>query len=258
MKYPLIGLTGLAGAGKSTVAQHLWMRGYERHRFAETLKAMIQALLMRIAPQHLRMMDKLVWVNSRIDGADKETALPLIHQIVDYGEGDPGPSPITARYLMQTLGTEWGRKVIHPNFWVHIAMAGLKPDVPAVFDDVRFPNEADAIRARGGLIVRIVNPRLTLSPTAHVSEQFAVEGCADYTIVNSGTLSDLRTAVDAFLYAFGIQPSPTQPLTVSPLIPAPSPAGSCPQSDGDDGAPAEAERLPAPSHGGGLRQTFRD
>lgn len=98
----------------------------------------------------------------------------------------------TVRELMQLVGTDAIRKVIHEDAWVNALMADYKPklatiiskDCPrqGVYDvtesdelqygkigniypdwvitDVRFPNEYDAIKQRDGIIIRVNRPIL--------------------------------------------------------------------------------------------------
>ena len=60
---------------------------------------------------------------------------------------------------MQTLGTEWGRNMIGPDVWVRLTMHRvddlLASGVNVIIDDVRFDNEAEAIRERDGQIVTL-------------------------------------------------------------------------------------------------------
>ena len=70
------------------------------------------------------------------------------------------PGAPTARRLLQTIGTEWGRGCVHPDLWTCIAMCdvGLALREGAdiiVFDDVRFEEEAQAIRDSGGVVVHV-------------------------------------------------------------------------------------------------------
>lgn len=71
----------------------------------------------------------------------------------------------TPRYAMQKLGTEFGRQMIGENIWVNAAMQ--KADLQSlvfgngvVFDDVRFDNEAAAIREAGGIVIEVSKPDL--------------------------------------------------------------------------------------------------
>jgi hypothetical protein len=81
-----------------------------------------------------------------------------------------GQDMLTPRTLMQLLGTESGREIIHPNIWVNALFADYKSgyvehgvgwvetedDYPNwIITDVRFPNEAQAIKDRGGIVIRV-------------------------------------------------------------------------------------------------------
>lgn len=140
----IIGFAGRAGAGKTTAAQHLVQHhGFERVRFAGPLKAMMRAL---------------GCTEEEVDGARKEMPCDLLG----------GRTP---RQAMQWLGTEWGREMIAPDLWTRAweyAAAG-KPRV--VVDDVRFPNEVEAVRRLGGVVVQLVAPMNQSAMFAsHVSE----------------------------------------------------------------------------------------
>jgi len=75
----------------------------------------------------------------------------------------------TPRLMLQLLGTEAGRQIIHPNIWVNALFADYKP-IPLwgrestqisespkwIITDVRFPNnEGRAISTRGGLLIGV-------------------------------------------------------------------------------------------------------
>lgn len=174
-----IGFCGPAGAGKSTAAERLVKRWrFERVRFAGPLKAMMLAL--GLDPE-------------QVDGALKEEPTPLLC----------GRTP---RQAMQWLGTEWGRDLIGAGFWIEAWRAAVER-VPLqkpwrnranliVADDVRFANEAKAIRDRGGLIIRIVRPGAGSSSGGdHASERLEFE--PDRVIQNSGDLAAFHAELDA-------------------------------------------------------------
>lgn len=142
----LIAFTGLAGSGKSTAAQHLVKNnGFQRLRFAGPLKDMMRALGL---------------TEAEIEGDRKETPCELLG----------GKTP---RYAMQTIGTEWGRDLIASDLWIrafNAALAKVPEGVPVVVDDCRFPNEADAIVAAGGVLVRVVRPGAGAGAAGHSSE----------------------------------------------------------------------------------------
>ena len=176
----LIGLAGYAGSGKSTVATMLYEEhGFARARFAGPLKAMMAALL-------------------KDSGADDET----IHELIE-GANKNHPSiwlnGISPRVAMQTLGTEWGRVLMGEDFWIELAARKIErfrrryPSVPMVFEDVRFVNEADLIRAKGGIVLRVDRPG-TGPVNTHASDAPAL--AIDGRIVNDGPLSVLAARVD--------------------------------------------------------------
>jgi hypothetical protein len=167
----VVAFTGLAGAGKSTAALHLVERhGYQRIRFAGPLKSMLAALGLS---------------GAEIDGDRKEVPSDLLC----------GKTP---RWAMQTLGTEWGRDIIGVDLWIRAWRAAVDRTLPGscvVVDDLRFPNEAAAIRAVGGIIVRVDRPGAGAGAAGHVSEGQALP--ADQSISNSGSIDQLTIAVDA-------------------------------------------------------------
>lgn len=68
-----------------------------------------------------------------------------------------------------------------------------------VVDDVRFLNEAEAVRRHGGIMVRVVRPGFD-ADAQHRSEGGldAYEGF-DHVIYNDGSLEELRHTVDDVL-----------------------------------------------------------
>ena len=140
---PLIGLYSPApGSGKSTLAEAMAGHGWRVVKFAAPLKAMVAALLREAGE------------------GDDVIARAL--------EGDLKAQPLealagrTARYTMQTLGTEWGRGAMASDIWVRLAIMRANrlraAGVAVIVDDMRFENEAQAIRDAGGKLVRITRP----------------------------------------------------------------------------------------------------
>lgn len=169
----LIGLVGLAGSGKSEVARVLMREaGFDRVKFADPLKNMLRTMLRDIG-------HTAEDVERYIEGDLKEKEVD--------GVG------VTARRLMVTLGTEWGRECIAKDLWIRLWSARAAMFRNVVADDVRFPNEVDAIRERGGEIWQVVRPNVGRGDGAHVSEMLEVE--ADRVIHNDGSLGLLRQRV---------------------------------------------------------------
>lgn len=171
----IIAFTGLAGSGKSTAAAHLVNRyGYTRVRFAGPLKAMLAAL--GCTPDE-------------IDGHLKETPCDLLC----------GKTP---RQAMQWLGTEFGRDMIGPDLWIRAWKAALaRTSGPVVVDDCRFPNEAAAIRAAGGVMIRIERPGAGAGAAGHSSEGQQLPAAA--TIHNTTSEKGLLYAVDELVSDLG-------------------------------------------------------
>lgn len=164
----LIALTGYAGTGKDTAADALEHQGYARVAFADPLKDMLCALL-RCTREQLE------------DRAFKEQPHPVLG----------GKTP---RYAMQTLGTEWGRKLISEDIWVDAAMRRVGHGVPTVFTDCRFENEAEAVRAGGGQVVRVIRPGVG-PVNEHVSDAGVSDELVDVMLVNDGEIADLHEQI---------------------------------------------------------------
>jgi hypothetical protein len=174
----LVGLIGAAGAGKSTVANIL-ENDYEfsKIRFANGIKSMLRALLYEAGVDHGR-------IHEMIDGSLKETACDEL----------AGKSP---RYCLQTLGTEWGRDFLSQNFWVDLTMHSvdnlLAISKSVVIDDVRFPNEVQAVKDSGGRIFRVMRDQDAIPEAGHKSEGQILE--FDACILNTGSVSDLEDQI---------------------------------------------------------------
>lgn len=181
MKHPyIIGLTGQAGAGKDTARAILEEHGYYGLAFADPIRDMIGALLVNCDTS-------FQWMEAR---ELKEQPIP--------GLG------VSYRQLAQTLGTEWGRAVA-PDLWLRIAAAHMQSitrdsfaPISFVISDVRFENEADFIRQRGGVVWRVYRPGLE-PVREHISEAGARLIEPDFTIMNNGTIEDLRATVSLAL-----------------------------------------------------------
>jgi hypothetical protein len=149
----VIALSGRIGVGKSYAAAHLQKQGFTLVKFAGPLKDMMRAL----------------GLNEReIEGDLKEEPCDLLC----------GRTP---RLAMQTLGTEWGRNLIAQGLWVEIWKARARKHECVVVDDCRFANEAAAVRALGGLVIRL-RSKGDGAAALHSSED--IQLAADATVYN--------------------------------------------------------------------------
>lgn len=102
----------------------------------------------------------------------------------------------TPRLILQRLGTEGGREVIHPNLWINAAMAGYDSEKHLwYFTDVRFPNELQAVKDRGGITIRL--QRGGGNTGNHPSETGLDNSLDkfDYVVDNDGTIEELYNKV---------------------------------------------------------------
>ena len=162
------------GCGKSTVARFLTARGCERISFADPLRSMACSLLLDLGYDSGQAHD---WLHDQ-----KERTIPEL-----------GVSP---RHLLRTLGTEWGRSCIHPSLWLLAFQARASGYSQVVVDDVRFPNEAELLRQRGGVLWRIDRPGHQ-RPAEHSSDDALVDWTFDRVITNDGTLAQLASRTEA-------------------------------------------------------------
>lgn len=172
----IIGLTGFARSGKTTVAEYLTdAHGYYHESFAWPIREMVRNLL------------GYSWGEFE---AKKEAPVAWLNNV-------------TPRYLMQTLGTEWGRNMIHPELWtracalrIHDALARNQN---VVISDVRFENEAEMLRSLGGEIWFVYRPGIVLPLGAHVSETSIGRIRSDHVIDNDASIPALRGRVAELL-----------------------------------------------------------
>ena len=118
------------------------------------------------------------------------------------------PIKLTPRLILQLLGTDCGRDIIHPNIWVNALFADYKENYigdwgqghhmysyPSwIITDVRFPNELEALKARNGLSIRVNTNRAGILSN-HESETALDDATFDYVIDNSGTIEELINKV---------------------------------------------------------------
>lgn len=173
LQYPLIGLLGRARSGKDTFARGLIARGYQRVAFADALRT------------SLLKTNPLV-ASSWNDGIPRRLSV-LVHSFGWEGlkSGEYGAE---VRRLLQHHGV--AIREIDPDFWVTAAIGRVGTPDGVVVTDVRFPNEAETIQERGGILVRVVRPSLVTPKTAHISETALDDYPTDFTVRNSGTSAE--------------------------------------------------------------------
>jgi hypothetical protein len=150
----IIGLSGYARSGKDTVAGMLMgLHGYERVAFADKIRELLYEMDPLVMHNYMdfRLQDV-------IDSKGWETAKTEFPEV---------------RRLLQDLGVS-ARKLFGDTFWVDQVVGQFGHswwgyDTNVVITDVRFTNEAQAIKGKGGQIWRISRPG-TEAINDHVSE----------------------------------------------------------------------------------------
>ena len=108
------------------------------------------------------------------------------------------------RKLLQWIGTEWGRETIKNSLWVDLWKAAAiqaqeRGENLIVCDDVRFNNEAEAIKSLGGTIIKIVaNTQyraVTSGIAGHKSEIDINADYVDYLIENKGSIEAFQDSL---------------------------------------------------------------
>jgi hypothetical protein len=168
----IIGVSGYAQTGKDEISKIALEYGFERAAFADTLREALMALnpLIGVGVRVRDFVGLVGWEKA------KRTSPEL-------------------RYLLQRMGTEAGREIFGENIWVNKTLGGLDPAKNYIITDVRYKNEAAAIRDLGGQMWRVVRPG-TGPVNKHKSEVDLDDYTFDFTIKNNGDLDNLEILVN--------------------------------------------------------------
>jgi hypothetical protein len=176
----IIGLSGYARSGKDTVAQFFVENyGYTRVAFADNIRHMLLDLnpYVGIGPSnynHTTLSD-LVALNGW-EGAKQHPEV---------------------RRLLQDLGVS-ARNYLGEDVWINAALSTPTQNDGLVITDVRFINEAEAIKNRGGQIWRVIRPGVT-AVNSHISETQMDGYSYDRIVDNSGDFKDLSIEIASLI-----------------------------------------------------------
>lgn len=135
----------------------------------------------------------------------KKTYLgPEWQNIVYNPPAEPYNELMTVRLFLQKLGTEAIRDGLHTNAWVNALFADYTNEENWIITDCRFPNEAQAIKDRGGVVVKINRKDEETTARLHPSETALDNWEFDYVINNDGDLNQLMEKVNQMLQHFEI------------------------------------------------------
>lgn len=138
----IIGICGLIGAGKDTMADYLVnIHQFRRESFANTLKDAVSAVF--------------GWDRDLLEGRTRHSR--EWREQVDAWWADRLNMPeLTPRWVLQYWGTEVVRRSFHDDTWIASLENRLRKTTDdVVISDCRFPNEIGAIKRAGGLVVRV-------------------------------------------------------------------------------------------------------
>ena len=168
----LIGFTGAAQAGKTTIGNYLVKKyKFTKFAFADPLKAML--------------------INAGL---------------ITYEEAYKTKTK-NSRMLMQKIGTEIFRNQVDKNYWVKEAEKQLKQYRNEfidniTIDDVRFPDEADFIVNSRGFLIKVVRTSFEdgMTDASHESERYVCTLPYCFTLeAKSGNIESLYKQMDYFL-----------------------------------------------------------
>ena len=235
----LIGLLGVKGSGKDTLAKYLIdHRGYVRTAFADALyQEAADAYLVSVdflnrrdtketemSALRLALCAERQFVETALNGLTRSRRL-RDQALAYYDTGRVPPhagaravkrlmnAPRSPRWTLQLWGTEFRRKGRYgvDTFWLDKVRSQVEasPSTLFVVTDVRFHNEANFIEQMGGMLVRVRRPvleareaaeRSRRGRAAHASETELLNRLVDFEAVNvEGQPDSLLRCVEQML-----------------------------------------------------------
>jgi len=195
----IIGICGLIGSGKGTVADVLVDQGFTKVSFADKLKDGVSTIF--------------GWDRAMLEG-DTNESRQWREQRDDFWSAET-EMEVTPRLVLQLFGTDCLRNGFHDGVWVSLLKKHML-DNPGnyVIPDVRFRNEQNMIRELGGEIWRVQRgdipewygcAMLDNTTGSDLMEEYDVHPSEykwidmnnkfDVTLYNEGTIEDLRQLV---------------------------------------------------------------
>jgi len=202
----IIGICGLIGSGKGTVADILVEQGYKKVSFADKLKDGVATVF--------------GWDRAMLEG-DTDESRAWREQPDEFWTAETGRT-ITPRIVLQEFGTDCMRDGFYDGVWVSLLKKELVENPgDYVIPDVRFSNEQNMIRDIGGQVWQVRrgnvplwwetaincnesnsseesnNPMKVVFPEVHASEWKWARRDEEFTVTidNNGSMEDLKHQV---------------------------------------------------------------
>lgn len=198
----IIGISGLIGSGKDTIADYLVNHhGFRRESWAGTLKDAIAAIF--------------GWDRILLEGRTKQSR--EWRERPDEWWSNRLGQVVTPRNVLQLWGTDVCRQTYHDDIWIASLENKLRNTTDSVvISDCRFANELQSIKNLGGITIRVkrgqdpewihdyliskfaenMNDWIQKYPSIHASEYSSVDLNFDYMIDNNGTIDELHSKIN--------------------------------------------------------------
>ncbi len=174
----IIALSGKINSGKSTVANIFKDNNFIIDSFAKSVKDICCIIF--------------GYDREKIEGSNKEDR--MWRESIDINISRLLGYNFTPRDAMIKVGTDFGRNMIHPNIWIESLFNRYNSQDNILITDLRFINEYQEIKKRGGIVIRI-NRFNNINHNNHISECELDDYKFDYIIDNNGSIEELKEKV---------------------------------------------------------------